>query len=55
MSGRTDIVKGRVKEAAGVISGNDKLRAKGKTDQAVGRVKQKAEKAVDKIANKMRK
>ncbi len=49
MSGKTDEVKGRIKEAAGVLTGNDKLRAEGKADQAVGEVKQVAEKAVDKV------
>ena len=48
-SGKTDEVKGRIKEAAGVLTGNDKLRAEGKTDQAVGEVKQVAEKVVDKV------
>ena len=49
MSGKTDVVKGRLKETAGALTGNDKLRAEGKTDQAVGKVKQVAEKAVDKV------
>jgi len=49
MSGKTDVVKGRVKEAAGALTGNDKLRAEGKTDQAIGKVKQVAGKAVDKV------
>ena len=44
MGGKTDVVKGRVKEAAGALTGNDKLREEGKTDQAVGKVKQKLEK-----------
>jgi uncharacterized protein YjbJ (UPF0337 family) len=47
MSGEKDIVKGRIKEAAGVLTGNEKLRADGKTDQAVGQVKQTAGKVVD--------
>lgn len=47
MSGKTDEVKGRIKEAAGVLIGSDKLRAEGKADQAVG----KAEQAVDKVAD----
>lgn len=55
MGGKTDIVKGRIKEAAGALVDNDKLRNKGKVDQAVGRVKESADKAVDKIAKKMRK
>jgi uncharacterized protein YjbJ (UPF0337 family) len=49
MGGKTDVVKGRIEEAAGVLTGNDKLRAEGKTDQAVGEVKQVAAKAVDKV------
>jgi uncharacterized protein YjbJ (UPF0337 family) len=49
MSGQTDVVKGRIKEAAGALTGDDKLRADGKTDQAIGKVKQVAEEAVDKV------
>jgi uncharacterized protein YjbJ (UPF0337 family) len=49
MGGKTDVVKGRIKEAAGALTGNDKLREEGKTDQAVGKVKQAAQKAVDKV------
>ena len=49
MGGKTDEVKGRIKEAAGALTGNDKLRAEGKTDQAVGKVKQVAERVVSKV------
>ena len=49
MSGKTDVVKGRLKEAAGALTGNDRLREEGRTDQAVGKVKQVAEKAIDKV------
>ena len=49
MNGKADVVKGRVKEAAGALTGNNKLRAEGKTDQALGKVKQVAEKAVDTV------
>ena len=49
MGGKTDVAKGRIKEAAGVLTGNDRLRADGQTDQAVGKVKQVATKAVDKV------
>ena len=45
MGGKTDVVKGRVKEAAGALTGNDKLREEGKTDQAVGKAKQAARKS----------
>jgi uncharacterized protein YjbJ (UPF0337 family) len=49
MGGKTDEVKGRIKEAAGAVTDNDKLRAEGQTDQAVGKVEQVAEKAVDAV------
>ena len=49
MGGKTDVVKGRIKEAAGVLTGNDKLRNEGKTDQAVGKTKQAVQKAADTV------
>jgi uncharacterized protein YjbJ (UPF0337 family) len=56
MSGKTDEVKGRVKEAAGVLTGDKKLERKGKADQSAGKLKQgvekvkkKAEKAIDDV------
>ena len=57
MAGKADEVKGRIKEAAGALTGNDKLRDEGKIDQVVGKVEQVAEKAVDKVkqaVNKLR-
>lgn len=51
MSGKTDVVKGRIKEAAGALIGSDKLRAEGKTDQAVGKAKQ----AINKVADTVKK
>ena len=47
MSGKTDEVKGRIKEAAGALTDNDKLRREGKTDQVVGKVKQAVEATID--------
>jgi uncharacterized protein YjbJ (UPF0337 family) len=55
MSGKTDEVKGRIKEAAGALIGNDKLREEGKADQAVGKVKQVAEKAVEEVKEVVKK
>jgi uncharacterized protein YjbJ (UPF0337 family) len=49
MSGKTDVVKGRIKEAAGALTGNDKLRAEGQADQAVGKTKQVIQKAADTV------
>jgi uncharacterized protein YjbJ (UPF0337 family) len=55
MSGKTDEVKGRIKEAAGALTGNDKLRAEGQVDQVVGEVKQVAEKVNKKIEKSIKK
>jgi uncharacterized protein YjbJ (UPF0337 family) len=55
MKGSTQVVKGRIEEAAGVLTDNDKLRAKGQTNQVVGHVKQVAEKGVRKIEEFVRK
>lgn len=49
MSGKTDEVKGRIKEAAGALTGNDRLREEGKADQAIGKTEQAAEKVVENV------
>ena len=49
MGGRTDVVKGRIKEAAGALTGNDKLRVEGKTDQVVGKAEQAVQNTADTI------
>jgi uncharacterized protein YjbJ (UPF0337 family) len=49
------VAKGRIKEAAGALTGNDRLRAEGRADQAVGQTKQAVQKtvaAVTKAVNK---
>jgi uncharacterized protein YjbJ (UPF0337 family) len=56
MSGKTDKIKGRIKEAAGALIGSDKLREEGKADQAVGEVKEVVQDVADsvkKAVNKM--
>ena len=50
-SGKVDEVKGRVKEAAGAIADNDRLRQEGKVDQAKGKVKQKIEQVAERVKN----
>ena len=55
MKGSRQVVKGRIEEAAGALTGNDKLRARGQTDQAVGHVKQAAETGVRKVKESVRK
>ena len=49
VSGKSDEIKGRVKEAAGAIADNNKLRREGKIDQAAGKTKQAVEKVVDRV------
>jgi uncharacterized protein YjbJ (UPF0337 family) len=47
--GKTDELKGRVKEAAGALTGDAKLKQEGQIDQTVGKVKQSVEKVIDKL------
>ena len=55
-----DEVKGRAKQAAGDVTGNDRLRREGKADEtggkvkdAVGKAKSKVDDAVDSVKNKI--
>jgi uncharacterized protein YjbJ (UPF0337 family) len=48
-SGKSDELKGRVKEAAGALTGDDELKREGQVDQAAGKIKQAVEKVVDKV------
>jgi uncharacterized protein YjbJ (UPF0337 family) len=60
MGSNVDDAKGRVKEAAGDIADNDRLKREGKADQAGAKVKEfaddvkdKVEDAVDKVKDKL--
>jgi len=55
MGGKTDIVKGRVKEASGALTGNEKLKEEGKTDQVVGEAKETLQKVSDKVKQVVKK
>ena len=55
MGSTTDKIKGRVKEAVGVITDNDRLKREGQTDQVVGEVKEIAEKVQDKVKRVVKK
>ena len=46
---KSDDIKGRVKEAAGVLVGDEDLEREGKVDQAGASVKKTAEKAKEKV------
>lgn len=45
----TDDAKGRAKEAAGDLTGDQDLKEEGKTDQAAGKLKDFADSAKDKV------
>ena len=47
--GALDEAKGRVKEAAGDLTGDDGLKGEGKVDRAAGTVKDKVGDAADKV------
>lgn len=55
MGGKADVVKGRIKEAAGALTGNEKLRDEGKADQAVGEVKQAVQQVADAVKEVVKK
>jgi len=46
-SGKIDQAKGRIKEAAGALTKDKKLKREGKIDQRAGKVKEKFEEIVD--------
>ena len=51
MAGKVDQAKGRVKEAVGALTGNQRLKQEGKMDQAAGKIKSAATKTVDAAKN----
>lgn len=51
----TDDLKGKAKEAAGDLTGNDDLKDEGKTDRAAGSVKETVNNAVDKVKDVVKK
>jgi uncharacterized protein YjbJ (UPF0337 family) len=48
MSGTSDTIKGRVKEAVGVVTNDQKLKDEGRVDQAAGKIKKAVERVIDK-------
>ena len=62
MDDNLDQAKGRVKQAAGALTDNDKLKSDGRRDEKAGKVKEvledakdKAEGLVDKVKDKFKK
>jgi uncharacterized protein YjbJ (UPF0337 family) len=53
MSGDADKAKGRIKEAAGSLTGDKDLKNEGKVDQASGDIKDKVTGAIDSVKEKL--
>jgi len=49
-----DDAKGRVKEAAGSLTGDDDLKREGKVDRATGKAKEGVEKVSDKVKDALK-
>ena len=52
--GSTDTAKGRVKQAAGDLTGDRDLKREGNVDEAAGKAKEKVGDAADKIKDALR-
>ena len=53
MRGTTDKVTGRVKQAIGALTGNEKLKRRGRADEHAGRIKQQADDTIDAVREKL--
>jgi uncharacterized protein YjbJ (UPF0337 family) len=51
MSGTTDKIKGRVKEAIGVLTNDNGLKAEGKLDQRTGKIKDAVGRVIDQASD----
>ncbi len=49
MDGKIDTIKGRLKEAIGVLTDNDHLKREGQRDQVVGEVQDKAARVAEQV------
>ena len=55
MGGTADESKGRLKKAAGELTGNERLKREGDVDKASGKVKKATDKVADKAKDALRK
>jgi uncharacterized protein YjbJ (UPF0337 family) len=53
MVGKMDQIKGRIKEAAGVLTDDESLKREGQVDQVVGKVKETAAGVAEKVKEKV--
>ena len=54
MGDKADQLKGRVKQAAGDLTDDDRLKTEGKIDESTGKVKEKAGEVADKVREKVK-
>jgi uncharacterized protein YjbJ (UPF0337 family) len=52
MSGKSDKAKGKIKQAVGDLTDNEKLRREGKIDEAAGKAKEVVDKVKKKLTHK---
>lgn len=55
VNGRAETVKGHIKEAAGKVTGNDRLKAEGQVDQVQGKVQSSVGDAKAKVGDAAKK
>jgi uncharacterized protein YjbJ (UPF0337 family) len=55
MSGKAEEIKGRIKEAVGDLTDDQDLKDSGKADKAAGKLKQGAERLIDKARDMVKK
>lgn len=53
MKGSTDKVTGRIKQAIGALTGNQKLKRQGRADERAGGIKQHADDTIDAVRDKL--
>jgi len=53
--GSSDEAKGRIKQAAGDLTDDERLKREGEIDETSGKAKSKANELVDKVADAMKK
>jgi uncharacterized protein YjbJ (UPF0337 family) len=51
--GNTDEAKGRVKRAAGELTGDDEMKREGSVDKAAGKAKDAVDKAADSVKRRL--
>lgn len=54
MGSAFDKAKGRIKEAAGALTNDEKLKREGRRDQAAGKVKESVETVVDRVKDALK-